>query len=92
MRPSPDAAYAIAKDLDRTYPGAYDAVAFGGEPAIGTPAHQHTTRHAHCCAAGHPFFESRSGIASLQRVLSAFAVHNPEIGYAQSLNFGEHHK
>ena len=36
---------------------------------------------------GHEFFDSEAGLAALTRVLSAFAVHNPEIGYCQSLNF-----
>ena len=54
--PTAEAAYAISKDLDRTFPG-------------------------------HAFFESKAGVASLQRLLSAFSVHNPDIGYCQSLNF-----
>lgn len=57
MKPSPEAAYAIQKDIDRTFPG-------------------------------HAYFESEAGLASLRRVLMAFAVNNPDIGYAQSLNFG----
>lgn len=54
--PSQDSAYAIAKDIDRTFPG-------------------------------HPLFESKAGIASLRRLLCAFSVHNPDIGYCQSINF-----
>jgi hypothetical protein len=55
---SPDAAAAaaLAKDVDRTFPG-------------------------------HAFFAEPAGLACLTRVLSAFAVHNPAIGYCQSLNF-----
>lgn len=37
--------------------------------------------------AGHPFFESKAGVASLHRLLLAFSVHNPDIGYCQSINF-----
>jgi hypothetical protein len=55
-----EAAYAIGKDLDRTFPG-------------------------------HSMFESKEGIAALRRVLSALSIHNPEIGYAQSLNFRTYH-
>ena len=36
---------------------------------------------------GHPYFESAKGLESLRRVLSAFAVHNADIGYCQSINF-----
>jgi hypothetical protein len=56
VRPSSEALYAIAKDLDRTFPG-------------------------------HPFFESRAGVEALQRLLAAFATHNADVGYCQSLNF-----
>jgi hypothetical protein len=36
---------------------------------------------------GHTFFEHDVNMGALQRVLTAFAVRNPEIGYCQSLNF-----
>ena len=36
---------------------------------------------------GHPFFDTRAGLDSLRRLLSAFAVHNAEVGYCQGLNF-----
>jgi TBC1 domain family member 6 len=36
---------------------------------------------------GHPVFDSRAGLASLRRLLAAFAVHNPDLGYCQGLNF-----
>lgn len=36
---------------------------------------------------GHSFFEHSSNISALQRVLTAFAVRNPEVGYCQSMNF-----
>ena len=55
-QPPADVAYAIGKDIDRTFPG-------------------------------HVFFESDKGQAALLRLLSAFALHNADIGYCQSLNF-----
>ena len=36
---------------------------------------------------GHALFDSPAGVASLRRVLSAFASGQPSIGYCQSLNF-----
>jgi len=51
-----ESSYAIAKDIERTFPG-------------------------------HPQFESRTGVLALKRLLLAFSLHNPEIGYCQSINF-----
>ena len=36
---------------------------------------------------GHPLFESKVGLTSFRRLLSAFSIHNPDIGYCQSINF-----
>jgi hypothetical protein len=36
---------------------------------------------------GHDFFESTEGQESLRRCLLAFSVHNPTVGYCQSMNF-----
>ena len=36
---------------------------------------------------GHALFEGAKGQNSLRRILSAFALHNPEMGYCQGLNF-----
>ncbi|CAE7666013.1 TBC1D9, partial [Symbiodinium microadriaticum] len=35
----------------------------------------------------HDYFRSGCGLATLCRVLSAYALHNPEVAYCQSLNF-----
>jgi hypothetical protein len=35
----------------------------------------------------HDFFENTKGSESLRRLLSAYGVHNPTVGYCQSLNF-----
>ena len=36
---------------------------------------------------GHAAFETVKGQESLRRLLSAFSLHNPEVGYCQGLNF-----
>ena len=36
---------------------------------------------------GHAFFESAKGQATLARLLGAVALHNPDVGYCQSMNF-----
>lgn len=36
---------------------------------------------------GHSYFDSLKGKQALTRVLEATAVHNPEVGYTQSMNF-----
>lgn len=36
---------------------------------------------------GHPFTESEDGLRSLRKVLSSYALRNPNIGYCQSMNF-----
>ena len=36
---------------------------------------------------GHTFFEHASNVKALKRLLTAFAIRNPEIGYCQSINF-----
>jgi hypothetical protein len=35
----------------------------------------------------HDLFRTSDGCESLRRVLKAYAMHNPEVGYCQSLNF-----
>jgi hypothetical protein len=35
----------------------------------------------------HPHYQTPEGLASLQRVLGCYALHNPQIGYTQSMNF-----
>lgn len=37
--------------------------------------------------ATHPWLRSEEGQAALRRVLTAFSVHNPGVGYCQGLNF-----
>ncbi|EKX43831.1 hypothetical protein GUITHDRAFT_140265 [Guillardia theta CCMP2712] len=36
---------------------------------------------------GHRMFESVDGLAALRRVLVSYSIHNPRVGYCQSLNF-----
>lgn len=76
--PSNDDKEHIERDLHRTFP---DNLHFKPETAEKTehsgssnPAHAHVTTETQM-------------IQSLRRVLYAYALHNPKIGYTQSLNF-----
>lgn len=64
----------IERDLDRTFP---DNIRFKPDPSqiVSTdPGSEHTVPET-------------SIVRALRRLLQAFAVHNPAIGYCQSLNF-----
>lgn len=70
----------IERDLNRTFP---DNAHFKPDPT--------TVPEAHNGLNGNPARKSTDSevpvVRALRRVLQAFAVHNPSIGYCQSLNF-----
>ncbi|PNS15799.1 GTPase-activating protein gyp3 [Sphaceloma murrayae] len=69
----------IERDLNRTFP---DNITFKPDPPPGS-AHL-PNPHDDPLASG---YEETAIITALRRVLQAFAVHRPAIGYCQSLNF-----
>ncbi|KAL4781845.1 rab-GTPase-TBC domain-containing protein [Aspergillus varians] len=74
--PSNDDKEHIERDLHRTFP---DNIHFKPEPT-GQPGLDGGN-------AGNSVIVETEMIRSLRRVLCAFAIHNPQIGYTQSLNF-----
>ncbi|PWY92050.1 GTPase activating protein [Aspergillus heteromorphus CBS 117.55] len=83
MSPTNDDKEHIERDLHRTFP---DNIHFKPESAdqlgAGASAGSSNLKHGH----GSVIVETQM-IQSLRRVLYAFAIHNPQIGYTQSLNF-----
>ncbi|PSK55839.1 GTPase-activating protein gyp3 [Elsinoe australis] len=69
----------IERDLNRTFP---DNITFKPDPSPNSP--ENTSPYDDPTTAG---FEETAIISALRRVLQAFAVHRPSIGYCQSLNF-----
>jgi hypothetical protein len=65
----------IERDLNRTFP---DNILFRPDPPEATPGSPHDSRIPE---AETPILQS------LRRVLQAFSIYNPKIGYCQSLNF-----
>ncbi|KAH8162944.1 hypothetical protein CIB48_g5302 [Xylaria polymorpha] len=82
-------AEAIERDLHRTFP---DNIRFRSSAVPGTPVQDETsTRSSQQTMTGTAKNAAVPGetamISSLRRVLYAFAIYNPRIGYCQSLNF-----
>ena len=81
----------IERDLNRTFP---DNVRFKPDPTTtldaqagaggGDGTNNNIKKHRHRRTASEP---ETPTLKSLRRVLQAFAIHNPNIGYCQSLNF-----
>ena len=75
----------IERDLYRTFPDNHRFKRVGGDPDSSRPDSAETASSSNPTTP--PLNHERPMIGALRRVLQAFAVHQPRIGYCQSLNF-----
>jgi Rab-GTPase-TBC domain/FYVE zinc finger len=54
---------------------------------IGAPCQYEIEKDLHRTFPGHRVFETKDGLDTLRRVLTAYSLHNPAVGYCQSMNF-----
>ncbi|KAI1074042.1 RabGAP/TBC [Whalleya microplaca] len=75
---------AIERDLHRTFP---DNIRFRSQSGLATPDSAAPKRNSVQTLREGRKGEDTAMIVSLRRVLRAFSIYNPRIGYCQSLNF-----
>ena len=70
-------------------PGYYEALLAAQQGVSGTPASRQIDKDLHRTFGGVPEVRvpQQEATASLRNVLMAYAAHNPEVGYCQSMNF-----
>lgn len=78
---------AIERDLHRTFPDNIKFRSSQTPPTPVSPEEPHDSQDTPKDPEGNPRRPETPMISSLRRVLHAFAVYNPQIGYCQSLNF-----
>lgn len=67
-------------------PGLYEDLVEKAACRINCTVHDEIERDLHRSLPEHPAFQHEDGLGALKRVLQAYALRNPQVGYTQAMN------